>query len=122
MTTSQSASRIRQQIAALARQRDRLEEQILSYRLPMLDACLIARHRLAGGKLRKTPAYYLSRKVQGKTQLIYVGRDHLRVVRGQTDRWREFCRAVAQWVKLTMQMEKLFRQLGKRQIVKEKEP
>ena len=86
----------------------------------MLDACLIARRQLAGGKLRKTPAYYLSRKIQGRTRLLYVCVEHLAGVRGQTQRWKRFAAGVAEWVKLTRQMETLFRQLGRSLVVRAK--
>lgn len=121
MTVPKSASRIRQQIAGLSRQREHLEKKLISCRHRMLDACLVARKELAGGKVRKNPAYYLSRKIDGKTNLTYVRKDELSVVRRQTDRWREFSHTLAEWVKLNAQMDKLFRELGKRQVVKYKE-
>ncbi len=122
MGTTPTASRLRQEIARLARQRESVEKKLLSQRLPMLDACLIARRQLAAGKLRKTPAYYLSRKVEARTRLVYVRLEQLAQARGQTGRWKEFSAAVAAWVKLTRQMETLFRQLGRSQVVTGKEP
>lgn len=121
MTVPKSASRIRQQIAGLSRQREHLEEKLISCRHKMLDACLVARKELAGGKVRKSPAFYLSRKVDGKTKLTYVGKDELSVVRQQTDRWREFSQVLTEWTKLTVQMRELFKALGNRQVSKRKE-
>lgn len=116
-----SPSRIRQHIAILRLQRERLERKLMAHRRGMIDACLIARKELAGGKLRKSPAFYLSRKIKGKTKLTYVRKVDLAGVRRATDGWREFSSALADWVKLTERIQKLFRDLGQAQLKKRKE-
>lgn len=121
MTAPKNASKIRQQIAGLSRQREHLEEKLISCRHKMLDACLVARKELAGGQIRQSPAFYLSRKVNGKTKLTYVRKDELGTVRQQTDRWREFSQALAEWTRLTARMRELFKALGNRQVSKRKE-
>jgi hypothetical protein len=114
---SPTASKLRQQIVSLRGERDRLEAAILQRRR-MLDACLVERYGLAGGRERGSPAYYLSEKVEGKTRLTYVRKAELRRVRTATDAWREFSRALAQWVKVTVELERLLRQLGRAQVVR----
>ena len=116
MTGRSSASQLRLQIVALKAKRQRLEHTLLR-RGRMLDACLIERRGLAGGKQRKTPAYYLSRKVEGKTKLTYVRKREIEGVRAAADAWRAFSRAVARWVKVNQDMEALIRRLGRVQIV-----
>ena len=113
MAPDNTPSSVRQQIARLSGQRERLETKLLSARRKMLNACLIARGELAGGKRRHRPAFYLSEKVDGKTKLTYVRKDQVVSIRLLTDRWREFSCALAEWVKVTGQIEKLFRELGK---------
>lgn len=83
----------------------------------MVDACLVERYTLAGGKQRKTPAYYLSRKADGSTRLTYVRKDDLARVRAATEAWRAFSQAMARWMKLNDELAKLMRELGRRQIV-----
>ncbi|MFH1525379.1 MAG: hypothetical protein ABIG69_01830 [Bacteroidota bacterium] len=108
-------SRIRKQLAELCLRRERLEKKLLARQRSMIAACLVVRLELAGGKLRKTPAFYLSRKLKGKTKLTYVRKNQLAAVRQGADRWREFASTLAEWVKLIALMEKLFRDLGKAQ-------
>ena len=116
MTKSLNPTDIREQISRVRTQRRKLEKKLMAHRQDMIAACLVARRHLAGGKLRKTPAFYLSRKVTGKTRLGYVGKDRLHSVKRATDDWREFSSALARWVKLTARLERLFRDLGKAQI------
>lgn len=108
-------SRIRRQLAELRLHRKKLEKKLLTRQQNMIEACLVARLELAGGKLRKTPAFYLSRKLKGKTKLTYVRKNQLAATRQGADRWREFSSTLAEWVKLMVLMEKLFRSLGKTQ-------
>jgi hypothetical protein len=108
-------SRICRQLAELRLRREKLEKKLLACQQSMIEACLVARLELAGGKLRKTPAFYLSRKLKGKTKLTYVRKNQLAAVRQGADRWREFSSTLAEWVKLIARMEKLFRDLGKAQ-------
>lgn len=121
MAARQSTSRIRQRIGRLIRRREDLEERLISFRHKMLDACLIERHKLAGGRVRRSPAFYLSRKVNSKTKLTYVRKDQLDTVRQQTERWRDYSRTIAEWVKISVEMEQLFRELGRRQVIETKE-
>jgi len=116
MASGLTASRLRQRIATLKAKRDRLEQTLL-VRRRMVDACLVERYGLAGGKLRQSPAYYLSRKVQGRTRLTYVHKGELKRMRAATDQWRALSQAMAQWVKVTQELERLLRQLGRAQLI-----
>ena len=115
MRGNRTASNLRQQIVSRQRERDRLEALVLKRRT-MLDACLVERFALAGGRRRASPACYISEKAEGKTRLTYVRKAELGRVRAQTDAWREFSQALAQWVKVTAQLERLLRQLGQAQV------
>ena len=103
MTGRSSASQLRLQIVALKAKRQRLEHTLLR-RGRMLDACLVERRGLAGGKQRKT-------------KLTYVRKREIEGVCAAADAWRAFSRAVARWVKVNQDMEALIRRLGRVQIV-----
>lgn len=116
MGQKSTISGVRKTIGALRAKRKKLEAGLLRSRR-MLDACLIERYALAGGKRRRSPAYYLSRKVGGKTKLTYVQKAERARVRRATEAWREFSSAMAQWVKVNRQLEGGLRQLGRVQVV-----
>jgi hypothetical protein len=111
------ASKIRQKITMLRKERKRFEESALKHRR-MIDACLIERYLGTSKRKRTTPAFYLSRKIKGKTKLKYVKKAELTQVRRKTDAWREYSLLIQRISALNYRIEKLFRQLGKSQIEK----
>ncbi len=116
MASGPTASRLRQRIASLKAKRDRLEQTLL-VRRGMVDACWVERYGLAGGKRRRSPACYLSRKVLGRTRLTYVRKGELKRLRAATDQWRTFSQAMAQWVQVSQELERLLRELGRAQLI-----
>jgi hypothetical protein len=117
MRANPQASKLRQEIRRLAGERRRLE-RILTEPKAMLNACLIARRKLAGGRKRRTPAWYLSRKVAGRTRLEYVRQSEAAGIRRQTEAWRRFARALAGWVKVSRDLERRWRRLGRVQVTR----
>jgi len=108
------ASRLRQRIVALCAERKNLETRLLRRRR-MLRASLIERYLGAAGHRRKTPAYYLSFLHQGKRGLKYVKQHDLLRIEPRTKAWGEYYHLVADWVKLSQQLEKTWRALGQAQ-------
>jgi hypothetical protein len=117
MRANPQASKLRQDIRRLKEERDRLE-RLLGEPAALLDACLIARRKLAGGRERRNPAWYLSRKVAGKTRLEYVRQADLAEIRRRTEAWRRFARALSRWVKVGTDLEQRWRRLGRVQVTK----
>jgi hypothetical protein len=109
------ASKLRKTIYLLKVQRDQLESLALRHRV-MIDACLIERFLGTKEKKRNTPSYYLSRKIAGKTRLVYIPREEVRKLGKKTDSWREYGVLVKRSKLLSQRIISLFRQLGKVQI------
>jgi hypothetical protein len=112
MKDREYASRIRQLISERLKERQFIERSLLKHR-EMIAACLIARHLGSSQEKRKTPSYYLSGKVSGKTVLRHVKKEDLEQVRKRAEAWREFSSSLSRWRKLNNEIEKLFRKLGK---------
>lgn len=111
----QKASRIRQKISILRKERERLEDSVLKHRR-MIDACLIERYLGTKKKKRTTPSFYLSKKVAGKTKLEYVRNTELAKIRKKTESWREYSVLMQRITSLNRRIERLFRKLGKTQV------
>ncbi len=113
MINKEEASRIRQAIFRKSKDRDFIEKVLLKHREEMITGCLIARNLGTALEKRKTPSYYLSGKVSGKTVLKYVKKDNLEGIRKRCEAWREFSSSIAKWRKLSKEVEELFRELGR---------
>lgn len=77
--------------------------------VPMLQASLLER------RFRKNApaAYYLSiPNPAGTSRHRYVRKADVEMIRRQTDAWREFSRAMAEWVKVNGEVERLLRRIG----------
>ena len=81
----------------------------------MLSASLIERHLGSGAKRRSSPAYYVSRSVQGRSKLTYIKKEALATVRQQCDAHRSFQQLLAQWRQLTAELDRLWEQLQQTQ-------
>ena len=106
-----SISKIKAKIAYLAAQRKLCEKYLLA-RHKMINASFVEMRTLAGGRVRKTPAYYLSAKVSGVTKLTYVRKSDLGVVRRRATSWKYYSLNLAKYVKISKEIEGLFRILG----------
>lgn len=110
----QSPDPLRHQIGALQLRRRSLESKLLQPRT-MLSASLIERHLGSGAKRRSSPAYYVSRSVQGRSKLTYIKKEALATVRQQCDAHRSFQQLLAQWRQLTAELDRLWEQLQQTQ-------
>jgi hypothetical protein len=81
----------------------------------MVAASLIERYLGNGAKRRSSPAYYLSRSVQGRSQLTYIRKDALPAVRQHCEAHRNFLQLLAQWRQLTAEVDGLWEQLRQSQ-------
>ena len=83
--------------------------------VPMLQASLLERRFRKNGP----PAYYLSiPNGAGSSRHRYVRKSEVDMVRRQTDAWREFSRALAEWVRINSETERLLRRIGAGRCVK----
>lgn len=107
----ESISKIKAKIAYLVTQRRSCEKYLLA-RHKMINASFVQMRTLAGGKIRKTPAYYLSAKVGGKTKLKYIKKDDMELVRKRATSWKYYSINLSEYVKISKEIEELFRKLG----------
>jgi hypothetical protein len=63
------------------------------------------------------PYYYLSASVRGRSQQRYVPARQARLWRPRAERWQDFHRALARWVKLNRDIERTLRALGRERCV-----
>ncbi len=87
-------------------------ERYLMARHRMIDASLVEMKTLAKKRQRKTSAYYLSRKVDGKTKLKYVKKDDMDIVTRRATAWKYYSHNLSEYVKKSKEIESLFRKLG----------
>ena len=81
----------------------------------MSSASVIERYLGSGTERRSSPAYYLSRSVQGQSKLTYIKKEALAAVRQQCDAHRNFQQLLAQWRQLTAELDRLWEQLRQSQ-------
>lgn len=107
MTKNQLAV-LRQKVRLLTGRRHTLERTAMGF-LPMLPASLIERHFRRNGPA----AYYLSiPHAQTTSRHRYVRKADVEQVRRQTDAWREFSQAMAEWARNSREVERLLRRIG----------
>ena len=111
---AQASDPLRFQIRALQIRRRALESKLLQPR-SMSPASLIERYLGSGTKRRSSPAYYLSRSVQGRSKLTYVKKEALAAVRQQCDAHRDFQQLLAQWRPWTAEVDRWWEQLRQSQ-------
>ena len=107
----ENISKIKSKIAYLVRKRRSCEKYLL-VRHKMINASFVQMKTLAGGKIRKTPAYYLSAKIGGKTRIKYIKKDDIELVRKRTTSWKYYSLNLSEYVKISKEIEELFRKLG----------
>jgi hypothetical protein len=103
-------SKIKARIKYLVKQRSLCEKYLLA-RHKLINASFIKMDGLAHGKKRVTPAYYLSKKVDGKTKLIYVKAKDFVLVRKRALAYKYYLANLAKFVKLSKEIETSFREL-----------
>ena len=81
----------------------------------MLQASLLERRFRKNGPA----AYYLSiPHAQTSSRHRYVRKADVDKIRRQTDAWREFSQALAEWVRVNKEVERLLRRIGEGRCVK----
>jgi len=113
MTKNQLAA-LRQKIRLLTGRRFSLERTAMGY-VPMLQASFLER------RFRKNApaAYYLSiPNPAGTSRHRYVRKADVDMVRRQTEAWREFSGAMAEWVRVSREVESLLRRIGEGRCLK----
>lgn len=110
MTKLQLAG-LRQQVRDLKGRRTTLEHLVVRRHHPMLAASLLERRFRPGGPV----AYYLSIPHPKSSRHRYVRKAELDRVRRETQAWREFSEAMAEWVRVNAEIERLLRQIGRGQ-------
>ena len=105
---------LRQQIASLQLRRRSLESKLLQPR-SLLAGSLVERYLGSGAKRRSSPAYYVSRSVQGRSHLTYVRKESLAAVRQQCEAHRSFQQTLLEWQQLTDELAQLWGRLRQSQ-------
>jgi len=105
-------SELRHKILQLKANREQIEKILIKRHYPMINASLLKRYLGTRIKKRKTPAYYLCWAEEGKIRMEYVRLKDLEKTSHKTKKWQEFSQAMSKWVKISLDLEKIFRQLG----------
>lgn len=108
------ASRLRQKVSHLRKRRESIERALLQ-RWRMLRASFIERYLGTKEHKRQTPACYLSCRIGGKAVLVYVKQKDRKKQREHAQQWARYLGMLAEWVKLSKELEACFRQLGEAQ-------
>lgn len=77
--------------------------------VPMVAGSLYERRFRPGG----APAHYLSIPTLQNSWQRYIRKDELDYFRRRAEHWREFVNAMAQWVRVNKEIERLLRLVGK---------
>ena len=101
-------AKLRQEVRSLKGRRSTLERTAMSF-VPMVAASLYERRFRPGGAL----AYYLSIHTPDNSWQHYVRKDKLDYYRRRAAHWREYVRAMAEWVRVNQAIERRLRALGK---------
>ena len=93
----------------LLRRRVSQLERILMERSPMVAASFMPRRLKPKGPV----LYYLSASIQGESRHRYVRKGEVSYWRKRALAWRKFMRAMASWVKVSKEIEKELREIGR---------
>ena len=107
----ENISKVKARLRYLIKQRSNSEKYLLAHH-SLINASFIKMEALAHGKKRKTPAYYLSKKIDGVTKLIYVKAKDVTIIRRRALAYKYYIQNLAKFVKLSRQIESSFRELG----------
>lgn len=105
--TKIQVAKLRQEVRFLKGRRSTLERIAMGF-IPMLPASLLERRFRKGGPA----AYYLSIPHPKGSRHRYVRKSNVDMIRRQTDAWREFSCAMAEWVRVNEKIEDLLRRIG----------
>ena len=106
--TKLQLAKLRQAVHMLKGRRSALERISMSF-VPMVAASLYERRFRPDG----APAHYLSIPTAQNSWQRYVRKDELDYFRRRAAHWREFVNAMAQWVQVNREIERLLRAIGR---------
>ena len=115
MPEPELSEQLRRRIQVLQTRRRSLESKLLQPR-SMIAASLVERFLGTGSARRSSPAYYLSRSLQGRSQLSYVKKAELDATRQRCEAYRSFQQNLAAWWQLTAELEGLWKRLQQSQV------
>jgi len=98
----------RKKVSLLMRKRRQLE-RIAMGRSPMVAASFMPRRLTPGGPL----AHYLSASIEGQSRHRYVRKSEVEYWRKRALAWKDFLKAMASWVKVSREIEKELREIGR---------
>ena len=107
----ENISQLKAKLRYLINQRSNSEKYLLAHH-SLINASLIKMETLSHGKKRKTPAYYLSRKIDGVTRLTYIKKKDLELVRRRATAYKYYQINLSKFVKLSKEIESSFRELS----------
>ena len=109
-------SKLRQKINRLTKERAEHEKTIMKHNT-LIKGSLVEQYKVCGKKgcrcqkgEKHGPYYYLSNKIQGKTQLLPVTKD-LSKIKQKALNYRDFRKAREKWVKVNASMLNLIDQI-----------
>jgi hypothetical protein len=98
----------RKKVEILVRKRNHLE-RIAMGRSPMVAASFIPRRIRPGGPV----VYYLSASIKGESRHRYIRKGEVEYWRKRASAWRRFMKAMVSWVKVSKEIKKELREIGK---------
>jgi len=112
----ETSEQLRRRIQVLQTARRSLESKLRQPRR-MQAGCLVEQFLGSGSARRSSPAYYLSRSFQGRSQLSYVKKAEVEAVRQQCQAYRDYQQNLAAWRQRTVELEGLWKRLQQSQLV-----
>lgn len=101
-------SSYRKKVDVLRGKRNHLERMLMG-RSPMVAGSFIPRRFRPGAPV----AYYLSASIRGQSRHRYVRKEEVGYWRPRAAAWKKFIQAMASWVKVSKEMEKALRKIGR---------
>lgn len=111
MAATPEASRLRQRLHVLGRERDRLETEVLFAPQRPFRGSLIARHLGTGETQRTSLAHYLCRREGDRLRQHHVTKALVDSVRVGVEAWKAYRVALSRWRELNREMAGLFVEL-----------
>lgn len=105
--TNLRLAKLRQEVRTMKAHRNVLEHVAMQHN--QLMAAYLLERRL---RPKAPVAHYLSVPTPQGSRHLYVRKSAVEGVRRQTDAWREFSQAMAEWVRINKKIEGALRQLG----------
>lgn len=105
--TKLQLAKLRQEVRALKARRSILEHIAMQHN-ELMAAYLLERRLRPGAPI----AHYVSVSTPQGSRHLYIRKVAVEQVRRQTDAWREFSQAMAEWVRINKKIERVLRRIG----------